>query len=478
MSTDASLLERFVEEHSEAAFAELVHRHVDLVHSAALRQVAGDAHKAQDVTQAVFGELARKASGLVGHRCLAGWLYTTARHIASRLQRTEARRAARENASLAMKDSSTDPESEAIWHEIGPVLDEAMQELGEKDREAVILRYFQSKPLSEIGTALRLNENAARMRVERALEKLRRHLSRKGIKSSASLLGTALAANAVSTAPSSLAAVVVGPALAGAASAAPTMLSILHFMTVSQLKTTIAAVAILGTTTGLIVSHRTNHKLHEQVESLRVEASDVEQLRTDNKRLGQLEIDQAELDRLRGQSSELLRLRGEVGRLKQQLASIPTPALPQPTAPKVMETALTDEQRRETAKNLGMAKMTLTRVWGTALLAYAAANGKFPEQLAEVQDYLPAIPEEVNFLLGLSSPSDFELVFHGSLSDVKHPERTIIMREKEPFNFQEDGTASRTYLFADGHSEVHNARNGDFESWERQRLLVQQPVQQ
>lgn len=478
MSTDTALLERFVEEHSEAAFAELVRRHVDLVHSAALRQVAGDAHKAQDVTQAVFGELARKASRLAGHRCLAGWLYTTARHMASRLQRTEARRAARETASLAMKDSNTDSENEAIWHEIGPVLDEAMQELGEKDREAVILRFFQSKPLSEVGTALRLNENAARMRVDRALEKLRRHLSRKGIKSSASLLGAALAANAVSTAPASLASIVLGPALAGAASAAPTMLSIIHFMTASQLKATVAALAIVGTTTGLIVSRRTNHKLHEQIASLRVQASEAERLRADNKRLGQLEIDQAELDRLRSQTSELLRLRGEVTQLKQRLASIPPPASPTRTDSKTPQAPLTEEQRREMAQNLGMAKMTLTRVWGTALLAYASANGKFPEQLADVQDYLPSIPKEVDFLIGLSSPSDFELVYHGSLSDVKHPERTIVMREKEPFNFQEDGTASRTYLFADGHSEVHKARNGDFETWERQRLLVQQPGQQ
>src|SRR2546425_144532 len=122
MNEDAQLLRRYAEAGSESAFSELVSRHIDLVYSAALRQVGGDAHLAQDVAQTVFADLARKARTVSGHEVLTGWLYQAARYAASKAVRTERRRATREKEAVAMQE----PSSDASWEQLQPVLDEAM----------------------------------------------------------------------------------------------------------------------------------------------------------------------------------------------------------------------------------------------------------------------------------------------------------------------------------------------------------------
>src|SRR5688572_14761990 len=96
MNEDAELLNRYATDNSEAAFTELVRRHVDFVYSAALRLLNGDVHRAQDVTQQVFAELARRARRLTTHPALAGWLYTTTRLMSRSLVRAERRRKTRE----------------------------------------------------------------------------------------------------------------------------------------------------------------------------------------------------------------------------------------------------------------------------------------------------------------------------------------------------------------------------------------------
>src|SRR5438876_7551145 len=139
MSEDAELLGRYASEHSESAFSELIRRHVDLVYSAALRLAGGDVHRAQDVTQQVFSELARQAKRLTGHPALAGWLYTTTRLTALRANRTEQRRKAREQQANTMNELLREPGPEQDWKDLGPVLEDVMHDLGEKDRLAVLL---------------------------------------------------------------------------------------------------------------------------------------------------------------------------------------------------------------------------------------------------------------------------------------------------------------------------------------------------
>jgi RNA polymerase sigma factor (sigma-70 family) len=208
------LLQRYVTERSETAFAELVRLHIDLVYSAALRQVNGDAAAAQDVTQAVFTDLARKAPRLLRHASLAGWLYTSTRYLCAKARRSEQRRLAREQEAYAMNQLLQSTDSDPAWQELRPVLDEAMHELGAEDREAVLLRYFERRPIAEIGTRLGLKEDAARKRVDRALDKLRAGLARRGITSTVAALGVALAQRAVSAAPSGIAAQISQTAMA------------------------------------------------------------------------------------------------------------------------------------------------------------------------------------------------------------------------------------------------------------------------
>ena len=192
-SSDSDLLRTYVEHGREAAFSELVHRHIGLVYRSALRQLGGDSHAAQDVAQAVFTLLARKASRLLNHTSLVGWLHTTTRRIAKDTVRGATRRGRREQEAISMNSQENEPD----WHVLGPVIDDALGELDERDRTAVLLRYFSGLTFATVGEKLGVAENTARMRVDRALEKLRVGLRRHGIESTGAALGAVLANEAV-----------------------------------------------------------------------------------------------------------------------------------------------------------------------------------------------------------------------------------------------------------------------------------------
>ncbi len=245
--TDGELLQRYVRDRSETAFAELTQRHINLVYSAALRQVNGDAHLAEDVTQSVFADLARKAHGLASHTSLTGWLYTSTRFTAANARRTESRRNLRDQKAYAMNAILAQPEPQPDWSQLSPLLDKAMHQLDEPDREAVLLRHFENRSFSEIGSKIGLTENAARMRVERALEKLHGLLTKEGMSLKLVVLAGLLSANAVSAAPAHLAAKIVSGAMAGAA--AGSAVSAFVSSTFAALKT---HVALIGTTAALL----------------------------------------------------------------------------------------------------------------------------------------------------------------------------------------------------------------------------------
>ncbi len=204
MTDDTELLRLYVEQRSEAAFASLVQRHVDLVYSSALRQT-GRHHRAQEVTQRVFSDLARKAATLVRHPVLPAWLHRACRLSALDLLRRERRREGYEVAADADPALAAPAEDTVAWRDLGPVLDEAINGLSGPDRQAVLLRFFSGRGFADIGRELQLSENAARMKVVRALDKLRDRLARRGITSTASALGAALAAQSVAAAPAGLA---------------------------------------------------------------------------------------------------------------------------------------------------------------------------------------------------------------------------------------------------------------------------------
>src|SRR5947207_5757535 len=145
MATDTDLLRSYARDRSESAFTELVRRHINLVHSAALREAHGDASMAEDITQAVFAKLARKASSLVRHRALAGWLYTCVRQMTANVRRSEDRRHRRELEAQAMSELLSSDPSESLWRQVQPMLEDAMHELSEADRTAVVLRFFEDR---------------------------------------------------------------------------------------------------------------------------------------------------------------------------------------------------------------------------------------------------------------------------------------------------------------------------------------------
>lgn len=245
---DAELLRRYVAEKSEAAFAELVRRHLDLVYSVALRQVGVRAQLAEEVAQVVFTALARKAAALAERPVLGGWLYRTTQFTAVDVVRAESRRRARETEVFRMQDTTTDGGGDVMdWEKIRPTLDRVIGELREEERDAVVLRFFEGKSFADVGVRLRLSENAARMRVERALDKLHAGLARRGVTSTTAALSVALASQAGVAAPTGLAASVTGAALAGAGAgvAAASAGVVTFFMGMTKLQV-VVAIAVVG----------------------------------------------------------------------------------------------------------------------------------------------------------------------------------------------------------------------------------------
>lgn len=207
---DGQLLRLYLENRAQSAFTELVQRHLKLVYFAALRRVHGDSHLAEEVTQAVFSDLARKAATLKNRPTLTGWLYTSTRYAAAQALRSERRRKNHEQEARTMEELH--PSGANDWERLRPVIDEAMDELSEHDREAVLMRFFEDRPLAQIGARLSLSPDAARMRVDRALQKLHRALARRGIISTSTALAAAFAAQSTMAVPADL----VGKITAGA----------------------------------------------------------------------------------------------------------------------------------------------------------------------------------------------------------------------------------------------------------------------
>jgi RNA polymerase sigma factor (sigma-70 family) len=217
MLSDGELLRRYLDEGSEEAFAALVQRHINMVYRAAFRRVGGDAHSADDVVQAVFTALARKAGALSGRTNLAGWLYTGTRFAAGEIVRAARRRRAQEQEAHTMHELEAHPEIPG--ERLDPILDEVMDLLGERDRDAVLLHFFEGLPFTEAGKILSLSADATRMRVNRSLERLRTELAKRGVPSTAVALATVLSTQSGFSAPATLAGAVVRHALSQAAPA-------------------------------------------------------------------------------------------------------------------------------------------------------------------------------------------------------------------------------------------------------------------
>jgi RNA polymerase sigma factor (sigma-70 family) len=270
---DSALLRQFAESQSDAAFAGLVARHVNLVHSVALRQV-GNAHHAEEITQAVFLILARKARQLRHERALSSWLFQTTRLTANNFLRSELRRQRREQEAY-MQSTLNEPAGD-VWPQIAPLLDGAVESLGEKDRRAIVLRFYEGRKINEVGTALGASEAAAEKRVNRALEKLRKIFSKRGVTLSVGLIAGAVSANSVQAAPVGLATTVTATVAKGSAVAASTLAlvkGVMNWMTWLQLKlaAVVGVAVVLTATTATVVigrDHASAESLDAKIERL------------------------------------------------------------------------------------------------------------------------------------------------------------------------------------------------------------------
>jgi RNA polymerase sigma factor (sigma-70 family) len=261
MNDDMELVRAYAASRSEQAFETLVGRYVNFVYSTALRQVR-DTHLAEEVTQAVFIILARKAGTLGAKTILPSWLYRTAGYCAADALKMQRRREQREQEAY-MQSQLNEPENE-VWLQIAPLLDKAISGLNEKDRHAIVLRFFQNKSLNETGAALGASEEAAKKRVNRAVEKLRVYFSRHGVHSTAQTIAGAMSANSVITAPVLLAKAITTVGLAQGAAAPTSTLTLmkgaLKIMAWTKAKTAIVTGVVVllaaGTTTLVIVKQQ------------------------------------------------------------------------------------------------------------------------------------------------------------------------------------------------------------------------------
>lgn len=217
MTADAELLRRYATERSEAAFAELVQRHLDFVYAMALRQARGNTALAEDAVQSAFTDLARNAAHLSRDVVIVGWLHTATRFAVTKAIRSEVRRRVREEKAHHMNEMLRENSAPADWARLQPVLDDVLAELKERERVAVLLRFFEKRSFADIGSSLRLTETAARSCLNRALEKMHEGLARRGLTSSAGALGLLLTNQVGATAPVGMASSVASGALAATA---------------------------------------------------------------------------------------------------------------------------------------------------------------------------------------------------------------------------------------------------------------------
>jgi RNA polymerase sigma factor (sigma-70 family) len=309
MLSDMELLQEYASRNTEQAFATLVARHVSMVYSVALRHV-GNAHQAQEITQAVFIILARKARSLRPGTVLSGWLFQTARLTAANSLRTEIRRTRREQ-EACMQSTLHENEAE-VWKQIAPLLDKAIADLSETDRNAVVLRYLEGKDLKEVGAVLGTSEEAAKKRVSRAMDKLRAFFTRHGIALSGTVLSGVILTNSASAVPAGLAAAVTAAAVKGTVLTTSTLTLVkgtLKIMAWTKLKIAVG----VGVAALVAVQWHEIASQKKQLASLQQERPRAEATRTEP-----VQADSLELDQLR---SDTVRLSNEVRQLRGQMAS-------------------------------------------------------------------------------------------------------------------------------------------------------------
>lgn len=460
---------------------------MDLVYSAAVRMVRNP-HLAEDVTQNVFLALAQNARELMARPVLAGWLHRTTRNLAAKAIRSESRRRAREEEAATMNDRlPTGPD--ALWNQIAPQLDAALEELADPDRDALLLRYFERKSANEMAQVLGTSEEAAQKRVSRAVERLRDIFTKRGVTAATSGLMAALTASAVQAAPAGLVIKIsTAAALAGTAISSSTVLAATKTiaMTTTQ-KIIVTATLTIAVGAGLYEA-REIAQLRRQVRTIKQQAptaNEIQQLRRErDEAVSQVAALRADAERLRAAELELPRLRGEVarllslqktaqsrnvaadvddpfsqsilalaakaGELNQQLEQRPDKKIPElqflaehDWLGVVRDADLQSDVgiRKALARLRSLAKNSFGTKMGRALDAYVAASqGQLPAEPAQLAPYFETPVDE-------SILQRYEMLQTGKATDV--PKETWVISEKRPVDREYD---SHLYIGLRGRS--------------------------
>ena len=463
---DSALLRQYLEDRSDAAFAALVARHINLVYSVALRHV-GDPHQAEEITQAVFILLARKAAQLRHDKALSSWLFQATRLTASNFVRGETRRHRREQE--AHMQAVLDESGNDVWRQIAPLLDTAVASLSEQDRQAIVLRFYEGRNLRDVGAALGASEDAAEKRVSRAVERLREFLAKRGVTAGANGLVVVMSANAVQAAPVGLAATLSSAALASAAMGGGA-LTVLKFMTATKLKTgIIGAIAAASVATTLMIQHQAQARMRAADASSRQQADELARLQSERERLSDLLAQASGAD---DRSSELMRLRDEAAMLRPQTNDL---AALQEENRRLREQNAQPSDQAKTPLQLKeevVARARVAKDFLFAFVLYSLDNqDQFPASFDQAARYFadafsadPVLDDLAQFT---QVTNQFEIVYRGSRNALTNAGNVIVLREKQAHQWP-DGTWSRVYGFADGASQTHSSADGNFDAWEKE----------
>ena len=365
-----------------------------------------------------------------------------------------------------MREPLQEGAPELDWERLRPLLDAAMHELKEVDREAVLLRYFENSQFNEVGAKLGLNENAARMRVERALQKLREILAERGI-TTATQLGSVISANAIQTAPANLAATLTKVSIASVGTGT---FSAFKVVAVTKLKLVVSACVALGVAAALLVQHLAQKRERAINESLSLQLT---QLQTDNESLSNRLAAIGDAKSLSDKEfNELLRLRGEVGLLRQQTNVLGTLLASQTRTVQEMLRLEGNILANEHWKEIGIAKLNDARAYVLGILMFRDDNqGQLPASIDQITRYLTNTSSSkyssakypIPILTGTNR---FDIVHLASLDGLTNWSSIIVLKESQAWQSGE-GKWSKTYGFADAHTEVHPETNDNFDEIEQ-----------
>jgi RNA polymerase sigma factor (sigma-70 family) len=456
MQDDLELIQRYARDGSDEAFTELVNRHCNLVWASAYR-VLGDADLARDAAQMAFADLARKASHLPSGVIPAGWLYRAACLAASKLLRTQARRALREHEAMNLQELSHDDEpQDDRLAELLPLLDAALADLGERDRDAVTLRYLCGRSFVQVGAAIGTSDDTAQRRVSRAVEKLRIWFRRRGLLVSGEVVSAALTTAGAQAAPAGLSASLAVGALATAAATPfiPTLYSILKSNLIVTMKSNIITALVIGAPLAIVLAlqHQSLHQLEMENNGLRtqIESKTAAVAARSAPASTPATATPEELAQAKAEHAELLRLRGEYGMLMRKSSELAAAANKVKAAEQ--ETVAANELDRNVVdymKNIGL----LCRLYSND------NHDLMPTNFAQIAEPMKDLHYEI-------SPDRFEFVQYGRPASLTVPGE-ILMREKVARVFP-DGRKKRAYLLVDGSvQDVSPDADGSFAEVEK-----------